>query len=90
MKVKFWFLSALFSLSILYEFSESKRVINITAAIETLIPEQTDTSKYIFEDIQVPELSFESSNTSGQSVDYFVLIMTQLVHCLLWLIYWGK
>lgn len=90
MKVKFWFLIVLLSLSILYEFSESKRVTNITAAIETLTPEQTDTSQYVFEDIQVPELSFEFSNTSGQSVDYFVFIMAQLVHFLLWLIYWSK
>ena len=69
--------------------SESKRVKNITAAIETLTPEQMETSQYIFEDNQVPEMSFEFSNTSAPSADYCTLISTQLLHGLLWYIYWS-
>ena len=73
----------------LNKFTEGKRVKNITAAIETLIPDQTETSQYDFEDIQVPELSFEFSTSSAKSADYCVLALTQLVHGLLWYIYWN-
>ena len=73
----------------LNKFTESKRVKNITAAIETLIPDQKETSQYDFEDIQVPELSFEFSTSSALSVDYYVLALSQLAHGLLWYIYWN-
>ena len=77
--------------TIVCEFAHGKRVENITAAIETLIPEKTEANQFEFEDIMSePELAFEFSSGSVQSVDYNIFVITQLIHVFLWYIYWTK
>lgn len=72
-------------LLMLSEYAQCKHVQNITAAIETLMPEKIEAAnQYKFEDtLSVPEMSFEFSSGSALSANYLVVFVTQLIHILL-------
>lgn len=73
---------------VICEFADCKKIENITAAIETLMPEQKDVGQYTFEDIALaPELAFEFSNAAFQSINYYIVLIAVALHAFVWCIF---